>query len=107
MKKLYLSVLAVSALLFGSCSDFLDVQPEGSAITNAYFTNDQQAIDAIDGLYKPLHKETVFGRDLFWEQGAACDIVWGRTRNFNSLATRCRIPAMRNLCEIHSILSIK
>lgn len=87
MKKLYLSVLAVSALLFGSCSDFLDVQPEGSAITNAYFTNDQQAIDAIDGLYKPLHKETVFGRDLFWEQGAACDIVWGRTRNFNSLAT--------------------
>lgn len=87
MKKLYLSVLAVSALLFGSCSDFLDVQPEGSAITNAYFTNDQQAIDAIDGLYKPLHKETVFGRDLFWEQGATCDIVWGRTRNFNSLAT--------------------
>lgn len=87
MKKLYLSVLAVSALFFGSCSDFLDVQPEGSAITNAYFTNDQQAIDAIDGLYKPLHKETVFGRDLFWEQGAACDIVWGRTRNFNSLAT--------------------
>lgn len=87
MKKLYLSVLAVSALLLGSCSDFLDVQPEGSAITNAYFTNDQQAIDAIDGLYKPLHKETVFGRDLFWEQGAACDIVWGRTRNFNSLAT--------------------
>lgn len=87
MKKLYLSVLAVSALLFGSCSDFLDVQPEGSAITNAYFTNDQQAIDAIDGLYKPLHKETVFGRDLFWEQGAACDIVWGRIRNFNSLAT--------------------
>ena len=87
MKQLYLSVLAVSALLFGSCSDFLDVQPEGSAITNAYFTNDQQAIDAIDGLYKPLHKETVFGRDLFWEQGAACDIVWGRTRNFNSLAT--------------------
>lgn len=87
MKKLYLSVLAVSVLLFGSCSDFLDVQPEGSAITNAYFTNDQQAIDAIDGLYKPLHKETVFGRDLFWEQGAACDIVWGRTRNFNSLAT--------------------
>lgn len=87
MKKLYLSVLAVSALLFSSCSDFLDVQPEGSAITNAYFTNDQQAIDAIDGLYKPLHKETVFGRDLFWEQGAACDIVWGRTRNFNSLAT--------------------
>lgn len=79
--------MAVSALLFGSCSDFLDVQPEGSAITNAYFTNDQQAIDAIDGLYKPLHKETVFGRDLFWEQGAACDIVWGRTRNFNSLAT--------------------
>ena len=69
MKK-YISVLALSVALLSSCSDFLDVQSEGSPITNAYFTNDQQAIDAIDGLYKPFHKETMFGRDLFWEQGA-------------------------------------
>lgn len=86
MKK-YISVLALSVALLSSCSDFLDVQSEGNPITNAYFTNDQQAIDAIDGLYKPFHKETMFGRDLFWEQGAGCDVVWGRSRSFNTLAT--------------------
>ncbi len=31
--------------------------------------------------------ESLFGRDLMWEQGAACDIVWGRTRAFPTLAT--------------------
>lgn len=49
--------------------------------------NDGQAIDAIDGLYAPIQQEKGFGRELFWEQGAACDIVWAKTRGYNSLAT--------------------
>ena len=91
MKKFTISTCAASLLAatlsLSSCSDFLDVQPEGNPTTNAYFTNDQQAIDAIDGLYKPMHTDALFGRDLFWEQAAGCDIVWGRTRAFNTLAT--------------------
>lgn len=47
--KRYITVLALSALVCSSCSDFLDVQPEGNATTTSYFLNDQQAIDAIDG----------------------------------------------------------
>lgn len=85
--KRYIYALVLLALMFSSCSDFLDVQSEGSPTTTSYFKNDQQAIDAVTALYKPLHNETAFGRDLFWEQGAACDLVWGRTRNFSSLAT--------------------
>ena len=85
--KRYITVLALSALVCSSCSDFLDVQPEGNATTTSYFLNDQQAIDAIDGLYERFHQEGCYGRELFWEQGAACDIVWGRTRGYNSLAT--------------------
>lgn len=86
MKK-YISALAMSALVLSSCSDFLDVQPEGDATTSTYFTNDQQAIDAIDALYERFHQEGCYGRELFWEQGGACDIVWGRTRGYNTLAT--------------------
>lgn len=86
MKSKYLSIIILSGLLFGSCSDFLDVQPEGNPTTDAYFTNDQQSIEVIDGLYQPLQVST-FDRNLFWEQAAACDIVWGRTRGFNTLAT--------------------
>ena len=49
MKK-YIPLLALSALTFCSCSDFLNVQPEGNPATTSYFLNDEQAIDAIDGL---------------------------------------------------------
>lgn len=86
MKK-YITALVLSALVCNSCSDFLDVQAEGNPTTTSYFSNDQQAIDAIDALYERFHQEGCYGRELFWEQGAACDIVWGRTRGFNTLAT--------------------
>ena len=83
----YIFGTALLALSLGSCSDFLDVQPEGDAMTTLYFTNDQQSIDAIDGLYYPMSTEGMFGRELFWEQGAANDIVWGKTRGYPTLAT--------------------
>lgn len=87
MKAKYLLTAAFSLALLSSCSDFLDVQPEGSPTTSQYFKNDNQAIDAIDALYAPIHQEGLFGREIFWEQGAACDVVWGRTRGYSDLAT--------------------
>ena len=66
--KRYITVLALSALVCSSCSDFLDVQPEGNATTTSYFLNDQQAIDAIDGLYERFHQEGCYGRELFWNR---------------------------------------
>jgi len=86
--KIYLIALVLSAALFSACSDFLDVQPEGSNTTTTYFTNDQQAIDAIDGLYTRTHNgDDMYGREMFWEQGGANDVVWGRTRGYPTLAT--------------------
>ncbi len=87
MKAKYLLTAAFSLALLSSCSDFLDVQPEGAPTTSQYFVNDNQAIDAIDGLYAPIHQEGLFGREMFWEQGAACDVVWGRSRGYSDLAT--------------------
>lgn len=87
MKKNIILLSVATALGCGSCSDFLDVQPEGDATINNYFTNDQQAIDAIDALYAYFQQEVAYGRDYFWEQGAACDVVWGRTRSYPTLAT--------------------
>lgn len=87
MKKHILSVLALAGLIsLSSCSDFLDVQPEGESTTDNYFSNDQQAIDAIDALYARLQQENVFGREFFWEQGGGQDVVWGRTRGYKTLA---------------------
>ena len=87
MKKNILFVALATSLLTTSCSDFLDVQPEGNATTDQYFNNDQQAIDAVDALYERFHQEVLYGRDLFDEQIAANDVVWGRTCSFSMLAT--------------------
>lgn len=88
MKK-YIIILALPIAMFmlGSCDDFLNTQPEGSPTTTTYFTNDQQAVDAIEALYGPVQQERCFGREFFWEQGGGNDIVWGRTRDYVSLAT--------------------
>ena len=37
-------------------------------------------------MYERFHQEALYGRELFWEQGAACDVVWGRTRDYTDLA---------------------
>ena len=86
MKAKYILTAVFSAALLSSCSDFLDIQKEGEPTTTQYFTNDDQAVDAIDALYAPIHQEGLFGRELYWEQGGACDIVWGRTRSYPTLA---------------------
>ncbi len=88
MKK-YILGLAVSslALVSVSCSDFLNTQPEGNPTTTTFFTNDKQSIDAVAILYADVQQEDCFGREFFWEQGATCDVVWGRTRGYNGLAT--------------------
>ena len=83
----YLSLITASMLVLSSCADFLDVQSEGNPTTTTYFRNDQQAIDAVDGLYYNFQEEELYGQELFWEQGAANDVVWGRTQSFNTLAT--------------------
>ncbi len=91
MKKIFYLTAAV-AMAFGvltSCEKFLDVTPEGSPTTDTYFTNDQQSINATGQLYYYLgNGDAMFGREIYWEQAGAGDIVWGRTRGYNTLSTR-------------------
>ena len=88
MKKyIILALLAAGTLSVASCAKFLDVKAEGSPTADQYFQNDQQAIDAVDGIYARLAQESCMGRELYWEQAVANDIVWGRTRGYPTLAT--------------------
>ena len=103
MKK-HIAILCMSLLAFSSCSDFLDVQPEGDAPTDNYFLNDQQAIDAIDALYAHLQQEGCYGRELFWEQGAANDIVWGRESPLRDTFERIYVVMARANYVIQELL---
>lgn len=88
MKKIiyYIGFLLTIAT-FSACKGFLDVKPEGTPTADNYFKNDYQAIKIVDGMYARIHQEQLFGRNLFWEQGAANDIVWGRSSSGTTLCT--------------------
>lgn len=94
MKAKYILAAVLSAALLSSCSDFLDVQKEGDPTTTQYFTNDNQAIDAIDALYGPIHQEGLFGREIYWEQGVRAT-SFGGVRAVSQLSPTSSILAMK------------
>ena len=78
MKKIVFFVLPLLFCL-GACSEFLDTKSMGAANVNNYFNNDQEAIDIVKILYSDTADEARWGRDIFWEQCGANDVVFGRT----------------------------
>mgnify|MGYP002620069865 FL=1 len=84
---LTIAILALGIMCSTSCDKFLDVHPQGSYSVDHFFENDEQIISAVNGIYYRLAQESFMGRELYWEQGCCTDFVWGRTRNFNTLAT--------------------
>jgi len=90
MKKyLFIIVSILCALTLSSCDSLLDsVHKEGSYTSETFEWSDTQCSQAIARPYRALSDgDAVFSREMYWEQGVANDIVWGRTRSFNTLAT--------------------
>ena len=79
MKKIFIIALSVVALAFTSCADFLNTSPQGSPTTETFFQNDDQALSFVKGLYERYTTESLYGRNIMWEQIAANDFVLGRT----------------------------
>lgn len=84
MKRIILIALSVVALAFTSCAEFLNTKTEGAPTLDSYFTNDDQAVKAVLALYSRMSQEAVYGRNIFWEQAAANDIVYGRSTNYDA-----------------------
>lgn len=80
MKRNIISIVAVSSLLFASCSDWLDVKPEGTPNEGNYWKTDDDYTTAATTMYNNMSLEETWGRDLFWEQGASDDVFYSRSR---------------------------
>lgn len=80
MKYKIVSVLALSSLLLASCSDWLDVKPEGTPNEGNFWKTDNDYTTAMTAVYGNLSLEETWGRDIFWEQGASDDIFYSRSR---------------------------
>ena len=50
MKKIY-SLLLASALVFTSCSDFLDTKPKGKLTQDIFFGEEEGALMGINAIY--------------------------------------------------------
>ena len=89
MKKyIYIAFAALCALTLASCDKFLDYTSQGSIAQDNFFLSDEQANGAIENCYYGLfERDGMFSREIYWEQGCANDMVWGKTRGFPSLAT--------------------
>ncbi len=89
MKKyIYIAFAALCALTFASCDNFLDYTSQGTIAQDNFFLSDEQANGAIENCYYGLfERDGMFSREIYWEQGCANDMVWGKTRGFPSLAT--------------------
>ena len=89
MKKYISITIAVLCVLgLASCSKLLDYGREGVPTQDNYPLTDAQANDAIENCYYGLfERDGMYSRDIYWEQACANDMVWGKTRGFNNLAT--------------------
>ena len=89
MKKfISIAIAALCALCLVSCDDFLDYSSQGVIAQDNFFLTDEQANSAIENCYYGLfERDGMFSREIYWEQGCANDMVWGKTRGFPSLAT--------------------
>jgi len=80
MKTKILSIICFVALVFSSCSDWLDVKPEGTPNEGSFWHTDADYETAVISIYGCFSQEDTWGRDLFWEQGASDDIFYSRAR---------------------------
>ena len=89
MKK-YISLALAALCVFGlaSCNKLLEYNREGAPTQDNYPLTDSQANDAIENCYYGLfERDGMFSREIYWEQGCANDMVWAKSRGFNTLAT--------------------
>lgn len=70
MKKIYLISLTILAVLFNSCSDFLDVENPNAIPGNAYFSSESDVEKAVSGIYNAIRNNSCLGEtsDLYSEE---------------------------------------
>lgn len=95
MKKIIFTIIKLTLAFFVflnfSCSDdFTNLQPLGSTSYENYWKTDQDAIEAVNGMYYYMMDEDMFSRGFFWYINASDDMITGRInsvgdniKNFN------------------------
>lgn len=57
-------ILLISGLFFGSCRDWLDLQPEGEATSDELFTTGDGYRSVLAGIYQAMTSKNLYGVEL-------------------------------------------
>ena len=73
-----IAALFLTILSAGCSKNWVDTKPNGLASTAYLWTDSNELIQGISGLYIPMDFESTWGRDLFFMQDASDDLIVGR-----------------------------
>jgi hypothetical protein len=98
MKKIIIPFLVLAGML-SACSDtFTELTPLGSPTSGNFWSSEEDAVTAVNGLYEHWDSDHLFGRGLMYLIAASDDIMQGRTdaaaaaiRNFQATGQESRM----------------
>ncbi len=77
--KIKILILATASLFLSSCTQWLDVKPEGSPNDANFWKTEADYSNAMLACYEQMNWEETWGQDMWWEQGAADDTYFCRS----------------------------
>ncbi len=79
--KIKILILATASLFLSSCTNWLDVKPEGSPNDGAFWKTEADYSNAMLATYEQMNWEETWGQDMWWEQGAGDDTFFCRSNS--------------------------
>jgi len=74
-------LLSGIAALTLSCTNELDIQPEGTPTEASFWKTENDLVTGANAMYKPLFDGEFYGRGFFWFINASDDMVTGRAKS--------------------------
>ncbi len=94
----------VGAIMFGACSDWLEVTPKTEVKSEDNFENEQGFKDAINGVYMLLNEPALYGRELtfgmldvlaqYYRNSTPGEYQYDRTFEFTQSAPKARLAGV-------------
>lgn len=86
MKKIILTSILGSLLLFSACDKFLNEDPIDFVAPSNYYKNEKEVLSALTGVYDVLGKSATYGRYLFFEMDMSDEGYFALSSNSQDIA---------------------
>ena len=78
MKTLLAALVILPSVLFTSCSDFLQIEPQEIIVLGKYWDEEADVEGVVSGCYSSMQAQSVISRMMVWGEFRSDNIVGGR-----------------------------